>query len=202
MATLATYSSEEPKDVTQVSELINPHMIGGVHRILQIVACLCRRFSQNEFKELKRVFDFLCDFSPKHKLTNELKPKLEVKSKILSYKQNPGAVKLVDEHGEPLPPEDIDQELRRIDQECQEIQAKIDAIKNRTDKKVKPKDLQEALAFLGKKTHKREIEDMIWEVDENLDGCVDWEEFQLMFQRNIKDTTGMPLVVQRLHRHL
>ena len=32
---------------------------------------------------------------------------------------------------------------------------------------------------------------MIWEVDENLDGCVDFDEFALMFRRNLADTTGL-----------
>jgi hypothetical protein len=32
---------------------------------------------------------------------------------------------------------------------------------------------------------------MIWEVDENLDGCVDWDEFQMMYYRNMTDTTGL-----------
>ena len=32
---------------------------------------------------------------------------------------------------------------------------------------------------------------MIWEVDENLDGCVDFEEFALMFRRNLADATGL-----------
>ncbi len=38
---------------------------------------------------------------------------------------------------------------------------------------------------------KAEVLDMIWEVDENLDQCVDWEEIQLMFLRNANDVTGL-----------
>lgn len=32
---------------------------------------------------------------------------------------------------------------------------------------------------------------MIWEVDENLDGCVDWDEFRLMYNRNVTDLTNL-----------
>ena len=32
---------------------------------------------------------------------------------------------------------------------------------------------------------------MIWEVDEDLDGRVNWQEMRLMFQRNIRDQTGL-----------
>ncbi len=38
---------------------------------------------------------------------------------------------------------------------------------------------------------KAEVLDMIWEIDENLDQCVDWEEIQLMFLRNASDVTGL-----------
>ena len=58
-------------------------------------------------------------------------------------------------------------------------------------RKVSPVDLRSALSALGKSCSKREIADMIWEVDENLDGCVDWEEFLTMFERNIMDTSGL-----------
>merc|ERR1712060_539762 len=37
---------------------------------------------------------------------------------------------------------------------------------------------------------RQEVEDMIWEVDENGDKAIDWPEFLLMFQRCRADQTG------------
>jgi len=38
-----------------------------------------------------------------------------------------------------------------------------------------------------------EIEDLIWEVDEDCDRAVVWQEFQHMYQRCNKDTAGARL---------
>ena len=32
---------------------------------------------------------------------------------------------------------------------------------------------------------------MIWEADETLNGCIDWEELKLCLQRNVSDQTGL-----------
>ena len=39
------------------------------------------------------------------------------------------------------------------------------------------KDIARVLKSLGMRLKKSEIDLMIWEVDENLDNCVDWKEF-------------------------
>ena len=43
---------------------------------------------------------------------------------------------------------------------------------------------------VGLDGHKGEVEDMIWEVDEDCDGAVDWNEFQAMYHRCRSDRVG------------
>jgi hypothetical protein len=84
------------------------------------------------------------------------------------------------------------------------------------DHKISFKDLDTVIRSLGKVLHRRQIEvscifcyfkiafvtpysikhifrdsqQMIWEVDENLDDMIDFDELQLTYYRNINDTTG------------
>lgn len=52
-------------------------------------------------------------------------------------------------------------------------------------------DLREVHRRLGVPLGAREADEMIWEVDEELDARTDWEEFVLMFERNLSDETGL-----------
>jgi calmodulin len=38
---------------------------------------------------------------------------------------------------------------------------------------------------------RKDVEEMLWEVDEDLDQHINWTEFKLMFTRNILDQTGL-----------
>jgi len=46
------------------------------------------------------------------------------------------------------------------------------------------------LEFLGCKMRRDEAALMVWEVDDDADGCVDWEELRDMFHRIRRDQSG------------
>lgn len=59
-----------------------------------------------------------------------------------------------------------------------------------TDHRIRLEDIEVILKQLGSPRTSKELEFMIWEVDENLDGEIDFEELQLTYYRNIMDTAG------------
>merc|ERR1719414_338805 len=58
------------------------------------------------------------------------------------------------------------------------------------DDKLCWQEISEALAKLHHKTAREQIELWIWEVDDDLDNMVGWDEFLTMYQRCISDHTG------------
>jgi len=74
--------------------------------------------------------------------------------------------------------------------EMAELRTVFDTLDKDHNNKIDFKELNEMLIKLDYKAKRQEVEDMIWEVDENGDKAVDWEEFKLMFQRCKADKTG------------
>jgi Ca2+-binding EF-hand superfamily protein len=149
--------------------------------------------NQQEEKELKRVFDHLANHVPRTKIQQRLKPKLVRKSKIEEHKKSPDEVRIADNEGNQMTEEQIDSEYDSLRSEIETLQSKIHALNSPSDgvKKIQKRDLAAALKAMGKQCTKEEIDYMVWEVDDNLDDAVDWDEFRLMFHRNITDDTGL-----------
>eukprot|EP00294_Goniomonas_avonlea_P012063 CAMPEP_0114560592 /NCGR_PEP_ID=MMETSP0114-20121206/11540_1 /TAXON_ID=31324 /ORGANISM="Goniomonas sp, Strain m" /LENGTH=200 /DNA_ID=CAMNT_0001746145 /DNA_START=23 /DNA_END=625 /DNA_ORIENTATION=+ len=81
-------------------------------------------------------------------------------------------------------------------QDLKVIQRVFDRLDKKKDGKVDKDELESVLLHLGYEPVKvnqygiSEVEHMIWEVDEDCDGCVSWEEFKRMFELCRNDKTG------------
>lgn len=131
-----------------------------------------------EEKEIHTAFERLCDFPIKVRLHQE---KLDIDAWIEADRAKSH------QYGYVEPVAFIKKSLARKD----EIDREIEALKTKPDMKVGPNDVAEMFKFLNFNATKKEVEEMIWEVDENIDGFIDWNEFKLMFNRNVLDQTGL-----------
>ena len=78
-------------------------------------------------------------------------------------------------------------ELARLRDNLSRVFARLN---KKSDGKIDVDELWTHLKFLGYKCKRAECEDMIWEVDEDCDRCVNWEEFKTMFYRVRHDKSG------------
>mmetsp|Transcript_18020 Transcript_18020/g.20789 ORF Transcript_18020/g.20789 Transcript_18020/m.20789 type:complete len:264 (-) Transcript_18020:11-802(-) len=135
-----------------------------------------------ELKELKRVFENLCFKADKSGIIEQIRT---IDERIIELERgrnlaNPRADLT-----------NINVETAQLSSEKEKLEKELDEIKDRPDQHIRPQDTGAALKALGRKAIKREVMDMMWEVDEKVDGVIDWEEFHLMFERNVRDTTGL-----------
>lgn len=108
----------------------------------------------NEEKELRRVYDYLANFSPKYKLRKRMQPMQDRKYKIMQFKKNPDAIRIVDEAGVELSAEHLEAELEHINSEVDSLSAQIGEIDADPGKKINATDLMDALRALGKECTK------------------------------------------------
>ena len=75
--------------------------------------------------------------------------------------------------------------------EIESLKRVFDQLDTNKDNKIDFDELNDQLIKLDYRAKRVEVEDMIWEVDEDCDHCVSWEEFKLMFSRCRSDRTGL-----------
>ncbi|WIA20353.1 hypothetical protein OEZ85_006184 [Tetradesmus obliquus] len=74
--------------------------------------------------------------------------------------------------------------------EAEDLTRAFNALDRKGDGKLDPEELQALFSALGHKPKRGEVEDLIWEVDEDCDGCISWQEFQRLYHRCRQDSTG------------
>ena len=75
-------------------------------------------------------------------------------------------------------------------QELESLRRTFKRINKSGDGKISVSDLQSELDFLGYSISAKDATQFVWEVDDDNDGGIDWDEFRSMFHRIRDDETG------------
>jgi len=89
-----------------------------------------------------------------------------------------------------VPPPKKDRSEYNAMREVENLQRVFERLDQKHDKKIDVEELHEYLKFLGLKCNRAEAEDIIWEVDEDHDCALTWEEFKKTYYRVRHDQTG------------
>eukprot|EP00921_Rhytidocystis_pertsovi_P003038 GHVQ01005063.1.p1 GENE.GHVQ01005063.1~~GHVQ01005063.1.p1 ORF type:complete len:199 (-),score=19.27 GHVQ01005063.1:380-976(-) len=89
------------------------------------------------------------------------------------------------------PPLDLEHAEQPTPVELQSLRRVFQHINTSNNGKLSSGELHDVLVSLGHPTNKQDIELMIWEVDDDLDQYISWDEFLVMYQRCINDATGL-----------
>ena len=125
----------------------------------------------------------LCDY----------KKKLQIKNQIREIQANAYMLRIQTQMDTRVTPnyKEIEEAEATAQSQIDQLNQDYVDLETNTDKKITCSDILEMLKRLKVKIHKKEVQEMIWEVDDDLDGCIDWAEFRLMFTRNIMDNCGL-----------
>mmetsp|Transcript_7216 Transcript_7216/g.12181 ORF Transcript_7216/g.12181 Transcript_7216/m.12181 type:complete len:221 (-) Transcript_7216:46-708(-) len=83
-----------------------------------------------------------------------------------------------------------DREAYNAKREMENLQRVFNHLDRNSNGSIEVEELHNYLKFLGHKCKRPEVEDMIWEIDEDNDGCVNWEEFKNAYFRVKNDAQG------------
>ena len=138
-----------------------------------------------EEKELRRVFDRLCDYQVKSRINEEINDlqawQQSAKARIRESVANNI---LVDQNH-------VETTHTATQSRIDELKQQLHELESNSLKSISPNDVSEMFKFLGVQMGKREIDEIVWEVDEDLNGRIDWNEFKLMYVRNVNDKTSL-----------
>lgn len=143
--------------------------------------------TNQEEKELRRVFNLLSDYARKLRIQGEIVALQEI---LAGGKQRMAQTQ--DNNKEVLNLERFENNAEACHKRIDELLWELENLANNPNKKISISDVSEMVKRLkGKTPNKQDIQEMVWEVDEDLDQCLNWPEFKLMFTRNILDQTGL-----------